>query len=50
MVDCSDLIVFCVERQSGGAYQTMRYAMKREAAYINLPEINEDLELSLIHI
>lgn len=44
MVDRSDLIVFYVEHQSGGAYQTMRYAMKREASFINLPEINEDLE------
>ncbi len=38
MVDRSDLIVFCVQRPYGGAYQTMRYASRAGAAYINLPE------------
>lgn len=28
MVDRSDLIVFCLERSSGGAYQTFQYARK----------------------
>ena len=39
MVDRSDLVVFCVERKAGGAYQTMRYAEKRGVSYINLLEI-----------
>ncbi|MDY3015415.1 MAG: hypothetical protein SOR61_09650 [Evtepia sp.] len=29
MVDRSDLVVFCVEHQRGGAYQTMRYAQRK---------------------
>lgn len=43
MVDRSDLVIFCVEHRSGGAYQTMRYAMQSKTAFLNLPEINEDL-------
>jgi len=38
MVDRSDLIVFYVERNSGGAYQTLRYAEKQEKAYINISD------------
>ena len=36
MVDRSDLVIFCVERSSGGAYQTMKYAMKQERIIFNL--------------
>lgn len=36
MVDRSDLIICCIERESGGAYQTVRYAIKREKKVINL--------------
>jgi len=36
MVDRSDLVVFCVERKYGGAYQTMRYAEKNGVPLINL--------------
>ena len=36
MVDRSDLCVFCVDHNSGGAYQTMRYAKKQGIPYINL--------------
>ena len=36
MVDRSDLCVFFVERQKGGALQTMRYASSREKEIINL--------------
>ena len=36
MVDRSDLVVFFVERETGGAYQTMRYAEKNGKRYINL--------------
>ena len=36
MVDRSDLVVFFVERETGGAYQTMRYAEKNGKTIINL--------------
>lgn len=35
MVDRSDLVVFYVEHNSGGAYQTMRYAQEREKQIVN---------------
>ena len=38
MVDRSDLIVFYVEREIGGAYQTMRYAKKQGKAFMNLAD------------
>lgn len=31
MVDRSDLVIFCIEHNSGGAYQTMQYAKKADA-------------------
>lgn len=40
MVDRSDLVVFCVERKSGGAYQTMRYAEKQNAIWVNISNSN----------
>ena len=36
MVDRSDLIVFYIDHNSGGAYKTMQYANKLEANTINL--------------
>jgi len=36
MVDKSDLVVFCIQRGSGGAWQTMKYAKKQGKNYINL--------------
>lgn len=30
MVDRSDLVVFCVDHSSGGAYQTLRYAQRKK--------------------
>ena len=36
MVDRSDLVIFCVEHSSGGAYQTMQYAKKIGKHFINL--------------
>lgn len=36
MVDRSDLVVFYVRREGGGAWQTMRYAEKQGAACINI--------------
>ena len=38
MVDRSDLIVFYVERNNGGAYQTLQYAEKQEKVYINISD------------
>ena len=39
MIDRSDLSVFLVERESGGAYQTLQYAHKQNKATINLAEL-----------
>ena len=39
MVDRSDLVIFCVRHNSGGAYQTMQYAKKASANIINLPDV-----------
>ena len=36
MVDRSDLIVCCIERESGGAWQTVKYAMEKGKTVINL--------------
>lgn len=41
MVDRSDLVVFCVDHNSGGAYQTMMYAKKVNANSINLAEASQ---------
>ena len=38
MVDRSDLLVFYVEHNSGGAYQTMQYAQGKGKRIINLAE------------
>ena len=39
MVDRSHLVVFCIQHESGGAWQTMKYAKKQNKPYIN---INDD--------
>ena len=39
MVDRSNLVVFCVNHNSGGAYQTMQYATKANANIINLSDV-----------
>jgi len=36
MVDRSDLVIFCVERREGGAYQTLQYARKNNVPIVNL--------------
>lgn len=36
MVDRADLIICCIERELGGAYQTMRYAQRQNKKIINL--------------
>lgn len=38
MVDRADLVICYIERNQGGAYQTMRYALSRNKALINLAE------------
>ena len=38
MADRSDLIVFCVSRKNGGAWQTMQYARKQGIPYRNLSD------------
>lgn len=38
MVDRSDLVIFCVEHQKGGAYQSMRYAEKQGVPFINISQ------------
>ena len=38
MVDRSDLVVFFVEHNSGGAFQTMQYAKKVNANIVNFKE------------
>ena len=38
MVDRSDLVVFYVDHQKGGAYQTYQYAVKQEKRIINIAE------------
>jgi hypothetical protein len=40
MVDRSDLVVFCVDRSEGGAYQTARYTKRSDKEYINLGSLD----------
>ena len=42
MVDRADLILCCIEREKGGAWQTVQYAMKQEKTVINLAEETDD--------
>ena len=44
MVDRSDLVVFCIQQVSGGAWQTMKYAQKQGKNYINLNDQMEEVE------
>ncbi len=36
MIDRSDFVVFCIDHDSGGAYQTARYAKKTDKPFINI--------------
>ena len=36
MVDRSDLVIFCVEKQQGGAWQTMAYALRQGKSIYNI--------------
>ena len=38
MVDRSDLVVFCIQHERGGAWQTMKYTKKQGKPCINLNE------------
>ena len=44
MVDRSDLVVFCVQQENGGAWQTMKYAKKLGVPYINIADPKEEAE------
>ena len=44
MVDRSDLVVFCIQHESGGAWQTMKYAKKQSVPYINIGVQTEGIE------
>lgn len=38
MADRSNLIIFCVSRKSGGAWQTMQYVRKQDIPYRNISD------------
>lgn len=44
MVDRSDLVVFCIQHEIGGAWQTMEYAKKQGISYINIADPKEKAE------
>ena len=44
MVDRSDLCVFCIQHESGGAWQTMKYAIKQGIPHIDLNNLQEEKE------
>ena len=41
MVDRADLLICYVEKESGGAYQTMQYALKTGKKVINIYDLVE---------
>ena len=45
LVDRADLVVFCVDHASGGAYQTLKYAKRNQIPYINISEKGTGLGL-----
>jgi len=42
MVDRSHLVVFCIQHESGGAWQTMKYARKHGVPIININDAAEE--------
>lgn len=42
MVDRADLVLCCIEREKGGAWQTVQYAIKQDKTVINLAD-NEQI-------
>ena len=45
MADRSDLVVCCVEHNSGGAYQTMRYAKQRQKQIVNTADRTAPIDI-----
>ena len=43
LVDRSDLCVFFVDHASGGAWKTLRYALRQEKQTVNLAEVKDSL-------
>ena len=43
MLDRSDLVICCIERNKGGAYQTMQYAQKQGKEIINIAGILNEI-------
>ena len=43
MTDRADLVVFCVDRASGGAYQTLKHVKTNLIPYINISEKGKGL-------
>ncbi len=39
MIDRSDLVICCIDHESGGAYQSIRYARKQGKQIINLKKV-----------
>lgn len=44
MVDRSNLVIFYVETNEGGAYQTMQYAIQQGKEHMNLYQVKEDIQ------
>lgn len=44
MVDRSNLVVFCIQHESGGAWQTMKYAKRQGKTCININNLVEGTE------
>ena len=45
MVDRSDLVICCIRHESGGAYQTVKYALKQGKPIINLAYENRSYNI-----
>ncbi len=45
MTDRADLVVFCVDHHSGGAYQTLKYVKAKQIPYINISEKGSSMGL-----
>lgn len=44
MIERSNLVVCCIQHQSGGAWQTMKYAQKQRKTCININDLLEGTE------
>lgn len=44
MIDRSDLVIFCVDRESGGAWQAMKYAKGKSVPWVNIGKISGPIE------